>query len=102
VSEPKFSGWRAGRMDAVSYDGDGDGPYKQVYVDNPNGRMQGADCREVALVAAAGPDAMHALHLFDVWNAMPADRGGNAGRKGRAYAAFIAAKDAALKKAREG
>ena len=31
--------WRAGRPDMLSYDGDGYGPYKQVYMDNPRGRM---------------------------------------------------------------
>lgn len=31
--------WRAGRSDTVSYHGNGDGPYKNVYVDNPNGEM---------------------------------------------------------------
>ncbi len=111
----KFSGWRAGRMDAVSYDGDGDGPYKQVYVDNPNGRfhlgerlpdvvckafgVQGADCRDVALMCAAGPDLLEALRLYDVWHNMPVDRGGKSGPKGKAYAAFVAAKDAAMAKA---
>lgn len=31
--------WHAGRMDTVSYDGDGTGPYKNVYHDNPKGKM---------------------------------------------------------------
>jgi hypothetical protein len=60
--------WRAGMSDMLSYDGDGDGPYKQVYVDNPDGRVHmgerlpdvvakmydalGADCRNNAEFAA--------------------------------------------------
>ena len=57
--------WRAGRNDTVSYHCDGrNGPYKNVYVDDPNGKMHmgerlpavvceafdalGADCRDNA------------------------------------------------------
>ncbi len=31
--------WRSGRSDMTSYDADGRGPYKQVYVDDPHGEM---------------------------------------------------------------
>jgi hypothetical protein len=37
-----------------------------------------------------------ALELHRTWEALPTDRGGKYGPKGRAYAAFIAARDAAL------
>ena len=40
--------------------------------------------------------AVKALKLYDAWDAMPADRGGNDGPKGKACAAFIKAKDEAL------
>jgi hypothetical protein len=45
-------------------------------------------------------DLVTALKLYDAWTALPADRGGSHGTKGRAHAAFIAAKDAALAKAK--
>lgn len=51
---------------------------------------------------AAAPDLLEALRLYDVWQATPTDRGGKDGTKGRAFAAFIAAKDAALAKAKAG
>lgn len=69
--------WRAGRTDAVSYHaGDGAGPFKNVYVDDPGGRVHmgnrlpavvaevygplGADCRANALLIAAAPDLLAA------------------------------------------
>lgn len=41
--------------------------------------------------------ALEALKLFETYEAMSADRGGKDGPKGRAYSAFVVAKDAALK-----
>lgn len=40
--------------------------------------------------------AVEALRLYEAFKAMAADRGDKNGPKGRAYAAFVAAKDAAL------
>jgi len=48
---------------------------------------------------AAGPDAINALKLHVIYEALPTDRGGKDGRKGRAWAKFIAARDAAIAKA---
>lgn len=58
--------WSEGRHDATSYDGDGYGPYKNVYVDDPNGKMhlgerlpkivargEGEECIENATFIAA-------------------------------------------------
>jgi hypothetical protein len=41
--------------------------------------------------------ALEALKLFQAYEAMSVDRGGKDGPKGRAYSAFVAAKDVALK-----
>lgn len=46
--------------------------------------------------APALADAMEALRLYDIYDRMPSDRGGKDGPRGRAYQAFVAAKDAAL------
>lgn len=43
--------------------------------------------------------ALAALRLHVIYEALPADRGGRNGRKGKAWAAFIEARDAALAKA---
>ena len=40
--------------------------------------------------------AVEALHLFDAYNALPADRGGKNGHKGKAFQAFIDMKNQAL------
>jgi hypothetical protein len=72
--------WEAGRMDMESYDGNGYGPYKNVYTDDPRGgvhpvtgevlpytvaRGEGAECRpNAALIEAlrnAAPDLITAL-----------------------------------------
>jgi hypothetical protein len=45
------------------------------------------------------PDLLEALKLYDAWLALPQDRGGKDGPKGRALDAFIKAKDAAIAKA---
>lgn len=51
----------------------------------------------IADAANAAPSkAIEALRLYEAWEAIPADRGGKNGPKGRAYAAFLAAKDEAL------
>ncbi len=48
---------------------------------------------------AAAPEMLFALHLFGLWEHLPADRGGKDGQKGRAWTAFVEAKDAAIAKA---
>lgn len=40
--------------------------------------------------------AVEALRLYDIYDRMPSDRGGKNGPRGRAYQAFVAAKDEAL------
>lgn len=52
-----------------------------------------------ARLIAAAPDLLEALRLYDVCDAMPSDRGGKDGPRGRAYQAFVSAKKAALAKA---
>lgn len=43
--------------------------------------------------------ALKALRLFDTYERMPADRGGKNGPRGRAWQAFVEAKDAVLRAA---
>jgi hypothetical protein len=52
-----------------------------------------------ARLIAAAPDMFEALRLHKVYEALPTDRGGSDGPKGRARAAWIAARNAALSKA---
>ena len=52
-----------------------------------------------ARLIAAAPDMYEALRMYDVWLALPQDRGGPNGTKGKALDAFIRAKDAALSRA---
>ncbi|MBX3580832.1 MAG: hypothetical protein KF810_02910 [Rhizobiaceae bacterium] len=44
--------------------------------------------------------AERALLLFEAWEAMPADRGGKNGPRGRAWQAFVGAKNVALDRRR--
>jgi len=60
--------------------------------------VSGIDHPDAHLIAAA-PCMKYALELYDIYEAMPADRGGKNGPKGKAYAAFIKAKDEATAKA---
>jgi hypothetical protein len=55
-----------------------------------------------ARLIAAAPELLEALKLYDAYRALPTDRGGASGAKHQAYAAFIAAKDAAIIKAKGG
>lgn len=50
-------------------------------------------------VAAAASEMLEALKLHLAYEATPSDRGGPTGPKGRAWTAFIAARDAAIQKA---
>lgn len=50
-------------------------------------------------VKEAGPDLLAALQLHIEYESIPADRGGENGRKGRAWKAFIEARDNAVAKA---
>lgn len=52
-SEATPGEWRAGRADMTSYHGDGSGPYKAVYVDDPNGEVHHVGGRLPAVVAEA-------------------------------------------------
>lgn len=52
-----------------------------------------------AVLIAAAPELLNALRLNVAYEAVPADRGGSSGPKGKAWAAFIAARDAAIAKA---
>lgn len=52
-----------------------------------------------AHLIAAAPDLLAALKLQIAHEAMPADRGGKDGPKGRAWQNFIEARDAAIAKA---
>jgi len=56
---------------------------------------------EDARLIAAAPDLLEALKLHVAYEAVPTDRGGRDGPKGKAWAAFIAARDAALAKAED-
>lgn len=51
-----------------------------------------------ARLIAAAPDMLEALRLHAAYEALPTDRGGKHGPKGKAHAAWIAARDAALSK----
>ena len=80
VGPPTPGLWFAGRMDTVSYHGDGGGPHKDVYVNDPNGEFHlgtrlpavvavcygalGSDCRANARLIAAAPDLLAALEGF--------------------------------------
>lgn len=55
---------------------------------------------EDAHLIAAAPEMFEALELYDAWLALPQDRGGRDGPKGKALDAFICAKNAALAKAK--
>jgi len=93
--------WRPGRLDALSYDGDGDGPYKQVYVDNPEGKIHmgerlpdvvvkaydslGADCRDNAVfVAHAREDVPWLVAEVRRLRKLVGDGAGTDGRQGEA------------------
>ena len=81
VGPPTPGLWFAGRMDTVSYHGDGGGPHKDVYVNDPNGEFHlgtrlpavvavcygalGSDCRANARLIAAAPDLLAACMLWD-------------------------------------
>lgn len=75
--------WRAGRPDMTSYHGDGTGPFKNVYADDPDGEFHlgerlpavvaeardaaGGDCRANATLIAAAPDLLAAAQsLLDL------------------------------------
>lgn len=58
------------------------------------------DGRPISPLFSASPELLAALELYDKWDKMPADRGGKDGPNGKAYAAFVSAKDAAIAKAR--
>lgn len=55
---------------------------------------------ENAYLIAASPDLLEALELHVAYEAVPTDRGGSQGPKGKAWAAFVEARDAAIKKAK--
>lgn len=50
----------------------------------------------------AAPELLQALRLHVEFEAIPQDRGGKNGPKGRAWTAFIAARDTAIAKAEGG
>jgi hypothetical protein len=52
-----------------------------------------------ALLAAAATDLIEALRLHLAYEQVPADRGGANGPKGKAWAAYVAARDHAVAKA---
>lgn len=101
MSEPRYTPgpWRPGRNDTLSYHWDGSGPYKAVYVDDPNGEFHmgqrlpavvaecygplGADPREIAALIAAAPDLLAALEEAHrmLLTAMRADLGFPAGER---------------------
>jgi hypothetical protein len=69
--------WHSGRRDMVSYHAGGDGPFKNVYVDDPNGKWHmgerlpavvcecfdavGADCRDNADYVAAACNSLPSI-----------------------------------------
>lgn len=67
--------WRAGRMDMVSYEAHGGAPFKNLYVDDPNGEMhlghrlprtiaraEGENClADAAMIAMFDPPTLTAL-----------------------------------------
>jgi hypothetical protein len=76
--------WIAGRGDMLSYHEGGGGPFKNVYVDDPNGKIHmgerlpavvceaqealGVDCRDnAAFIAAARTDLPAAIRLAAHW-----------------------------------
>lgn len=58
----------------------------------------GAELIRALLESNAEGAALKALRLHVEYEALPQDRGGNNGPKGKAWAAFVAARDAALGK----
>lgn len=57
------------------------------------------DAIKTARLIAAAPDLLEALMLHDAYLALPQDRGGPNGTKGRAHQAWLNAKAAAIAKA---
>lgn len=58
--------------------------------------------RANADLIVAAPDLLAALLLHVAYESTPADRGGNDGPKGKAWTAFIEARDKAIAKAKGG
>lgn len=75
VSAATQAKWRAGRMDMVSYEAHGGAPFKNLYVDDPNGEMhlghrlprtiaraEGDNClADAAMIAMFDPPTLTAL-----------------------------------------
>lgn len=59
------------------------------------------DRHHLALCWNMHPDLVEALRLHAAYEAMPADRGGKNGPKGRAWTAFITARDTLLARIQE-
>lgn len=75
------------------------GPGRPVFELSPIFAHDTAALSALALKMAAAPDLLEALRLYEVYDAMPSDRGGRNGPRGKAYQAFVDAKNAALAKA---
>lgn len=52
-----------------------------------------------ARLIATAPELLDALRLHVAYEAMPRDRGGKNGPRGKAWAAFVSARDAAIARA---
>jgi len=76
-------------------------PHRWFVKDTETGHTVASNLKDMdeARLIAAAPRLLAALRLYDHWAAMPQDRGGKNGPKGRAHAAFLAAKDAAIAEA---
>jgi hypothetical protein len=84
----------------------------ETHADNPHGagmpicsipKSRAADADRIVLtwnshdtLTSQNAKLREALELHKAWEALPTDRGGKNGTKGRAHTAFITARDAAL------
>lgn len=64
-----------------------------------NGGAEHGDPLANAYLIAAAKDMQAALQLHVAYEKIPADRGGHGGPKGKAWVAFVEARDAALARA---
>jgi len=62
--------------------------------------QNGDDAEAAACLIAAAPNLLEALQLHVAYEAIPTDRGGSQGPKGKAWTAYVEARDAAIKKAK--